>query len=247
MRSGKKIMRKKNKNIQFNDLIIHETDNYSIVNKPPFIACLEDRTGIKNLLSIARDTDSNYQICHRLDKETSGIVVFAKNPDAYRHFAMQLENREVKKIYHALVHGIHDFQDFEAQDPLHTTSTKTRVDFKAGKVAFTLISTLEIFKKHTLVKCFPITGRMHQLRAHLAHHHAPIVNDLIYGGSAAFLSEIKKKYNHKKWKEENPMIHRVALHSYQVAFKDLDNKIIEIDALYPKDLAVLIKLLKKYK
>ena len=234
------------KNIQFSDLIIQESDNYILVNKPPFIASLDDRAGVKNLLGMARQTNPEYQICHRLDKETSGIVVFAKNPDAYRHFAIQLENREVKKVYHAVIHGLHQFQDFEADEPLYTTSNKSRVDF-SGKPAFTLISTLELFKKHTFVKCFPVTGRMHQIRAHLTHHSAPIVSDPTYGGDAAFLSELKKNYNHKKWEEENPMIDRVALHSYQVAFKDLDEQIVTAHAEYPKDFSVLIKLLRKFK
>ncbi len=240
-------MHKALKNIQFSNLIIKETDNYSLVSKPPFIASLDDRAGVKNLLSIARETNPDYQICHRLDKETSGIVVFAKNPEAYRHFAIQLENREVKKVYHAVIHGLHQFQDFEADEPLYTTSNKSRVDFKTGKPAFTLISTLELFKKHTLVKCFPVTGRMHQIRAHLTHHGAPILNDPTYGGDPAFLSELKKNYNYKKWEEENPMIHRVALHSFQVAFKDLNGKIIEANADYPKDFSVLLKLLRKFK
>ena len=235
------------KHIKFDELIIHDTDNYSLVNKPPFIASLDDRAEVKNLLSIARELNPDYQICHRLDKETSGIVVFAKNPDAYRHFAMQLENREVKKVYHAVINGLHQFQDFEVDEPLYTTSNKSRVDFHGGKQAFTLVSTLELFKKHSLVKCFPVTGRMHQIRAHLTHHGAPIVNDPTYGGDPAFLSELKKNYNHKKWEEENPMIDRVALHSHQVAFKDLDDQIISAEADYPKDFAVLLKLLRKFK
>ena len=239
-------MHKDLKNISFEDLIIFETDNYTLVNKPPFIASLDDRADSKNLLSLAKAVDDEYQICHRLDKETSGIVVFAKNAEAYRNFAMQLENREVKKIYHAVIHGLHQFEDFEADEPLHTTSTKSRVDFRSGKPSFTLIGSLERFKKHTLVKCFPVTGRMHQIRAHLAHHEAPIVNDPTYAGQPSYLSELKRNYNHKKWEEENPMINRVALHSFQVAFKDVDGKVIEGEAEYPKDFSVLLKLLRKF-
>ena len=239
-------MHKNLKNISFEDLIISENNNYTLVNKPSFISSLDDRANSKNLLSLARGVNEEYQICHRLDKETSGILVFAKNPDAYRNFAMQLENREVKKIYHAVIHGQQKFEDFEADEPLHTTSTKSKIDFKAGKPAFTLMGTLEIFKKHTLVKCFPFTGRMHQIRAHLAYHQAPIINDPVYGGEVSFLSELKRNFNHKKWKEENPMINRVALHSSQVAFKDLNGKVIEGEGQYPKDFSVLIKLLRKF-
>ncbi len=239
-------MRKNLNRISFEELIIFENENYTLINKPPFIASLDDRVDNKNLLSLAKELNEEYQICHRLDKETSGIVVFAKNADAYRHFAMQLENREVKKIYHAVIHGLHKFEDFEADEPLYTTSTKSRVDFRSGKPSFTLIGTLELFKKHTLIKCFPVTGRMHQIRAHLAYHEAPIINDPTYGGKAAYLSELKRNFNHKKWEEENAMINRVALHSSQVVFKDINGEVIEGEAEYPKDFSVLLKLLRKF-
>lgn len=239
-------MHKVLKNLQFQDLIIRDTDNYTLINKPPYLSSLDDRNEQLNLLALAKAESDDYQICHRLDKETSGMVVFAKNPDSYRNFAMQLENREVKKVYHAVIHGLQKFEDFEASEPIYTTSSKSRVDFRSGKPSLTLISTLEVFKKHTLIKCFPVTGRMHQIRAHLAFHQAAIVNDPAYGGGPAYLSELKRNFNHKKWEEEKPMIERVALHSSQIAFKDVDGTIIEEEAEYPKDFAVLVKLLRKF-
>lgn len=234
------------KKVSFQSLIIAETANYLLVNKPPFLSSLEDRSESIHLLSLAKEVNEDYQICHRLDKETSGIIVFAKNPEAYRHFAIQLEQRAVKKVYHAVIEGLHHFEDFEADEPLYTTSSKSRVDFKQGKPAFTLISTVKLFKKHSLVKCFPVTGRMHQIRAHLAYHQAPIVQDLPYGASHHYLSHLKKNYNQKKWEEEKPMMNRVALHAFQIAFKELDGEVIEANAPYPKDFSVLIKLLEKF-
>lgn len=240
-------MHKSLKKIQFKDLIIHEFENYTLVNKPPYLSSLEDRADTKNLLSLAKEANEHLQICHRLDKETSGMLVFAHTPEAYRHFAMQLEGREVKKVYHGVVNGLHQFDNLEANEPLHTTTSKSRVDFKAGKPSLTLISSLELFKKHTLVKCFPVSGRMHQIRAHLAHHQASMVNDPAYGGEVAYLSQLKRNYNFSKWEEEKPMIERVALHSYGIAFKDLNGEVIEAEAPYPKDFEVLIKLLRKFK
>lgn len=234
------------KNILFDDLVLLETENYTVVNKPPYIASLDDRAEIKNLLAMARQKNADYQICHRLDKETSGVIVFAKNPKAYRHFAIQLENREIKKVYHAVVDGLHKFEDFEADEPLYITSNKSRIDQRGGKPSFTLISTLELFRKHTLVKCFPLTGRMHQIRAHLAYHKAPLTNDPAYGGLPPLLSQLKRNYNHKKWEEERPMIDRVALHSHQIAFKELNGEVIEAEAAYPKDFSVLLKGLRKF-
>lgn len=239
-------MHKSIKNINFNDLIIQSSDDYTIVNKPPYLSSLEDRNDRINLLQLAKEQNSEFQICHRLDKETSGIIVFANNPEAYRHFAMQLEAREVKKVYHAIVHGLHKFENFEAAESIYTSASKSRVDYRDGKPSLTLVGTLEAFKKHTLVKCFPVTGRMHQIRVHLAFHEAPLVNDPLYGGSPGYLSELKRNFNHKKWEEEKPMIDRVALHSSQIAFKDMSGQTQEVEAPYPKDFSVLLKLLRKF-
>ena len=237
---------KKYSKISFDDLIVKNLDHYTIVNKPPFISSLEDKNDRTHLLDLARKTDPNYQLCHRLDKETSGVIVLAKTPEAYRNFAMQLEKREVKKVYHAVIHGRHQFHDFEAIEPLVTTSNRSRVDFKLGKPSLTLISTIEIFKKSTLIKCFPLTGRMHQIRVHLSYHEAPLVGDSAYGGQDLFLADHKRNFNIGKYEERRPMIHRVALHANNLAFKDLKGDVVEVEAPYPKDFSVLVKQLKKY-
>ena len=237
---------KKFAKLSFKDLILEDLEHYTIVNKPPYLSSLEDRNEDKNVLSLAKEVDENYQVCHRLDKETSGIMVLAKNPDAYRHFALQLEKREVKKVYHAVINGLHQFQDFEADEPLYTTTNKSRVDFKLGKPSLTLVETIKLFKKTSLVKCFPVTGRMHQIRAHLSYHEAPIAGDLAYGGLPIFLSELKRNYNIGRFEEERPMIDRVALHAHSIAFRKLDGEVVEAQAPYPKDISVLIKQLTKY-
>lgn len=239
-------MHKTPKNIAFKDLIIYQDEDYTLVNKPPYLSSLQDRNTAINLLMLAREHNPDAQVCHRLDKETSGIIVIANHNEAYKHFANLLQNREVKKVYHAVLVGQHKFQDFEADEPLYSTSNKSRVDFKEGKPSLTLVETLEIFKKHTLVKCFPVTGRMHQIRAHLAHHEAHLVSDPYYGGVAAYLSQLKKNFNQKKWEEEKPIIDRVALHAFSITFKDLNDAIVEKEALYPKDFGVLVKQLRKY-
>ena len=232
--------------LKFTELVIKEDDDFILVNKPPFLSTLDDRNDGINLLSLLRSEYPEAQVCHRLDKETSGIVVVAKHSEAYKHFSSLLQNRQVKKVYHAVLCGLHKFEDFEADEPLYTTSNKSRVDFRNGKPSLTLLETLEVFRKHTFVKCFPVTGRMHQIRAHLAHHEAPIVHDSSYGGKAAYLSELKRNFNHKKWEEETPIINRVALHSYNIVFEHLNGKIVDQQADYPKDFEVLIKQLRKY-
>lgn len=242
-------MHKYVKGIAFSDIKLFENENYVVINKPPYISTLDDRNDPVDILKLAKQELPDAQVCHRLDKETSGILVVAKHAEAYRHFAIMLEKRQVKKVYHAVIAAIHEFDNMEADEPIYSTNSKSRVDFRDGKPSLTLVSTLETFKQHTLVKCFPVSGRLHQIRVHMAHHGASICCDPGYGGDYIYLSQFKKNFHLGKYKEEEkPLIHRVALHAHNVAFRDLggEEDIIEVEAPYPKDFAVLIKQLRKY-
>ncbi|MEQ8473421.1 MAG: RNA pseudouridine synthase [Marinoscillum sp.] len=237
------------KGVKFEDLLIFENDNYLIINKPPYISTLEDRNDPIDILKLAKEYHADAQVCHRLDKETSGVLVIAKHFEAYRHFAILLEKRHVKKVYHAVLNGIHEFENLEADQPIHSSNSKSRVDFREGKPSLTLVSTLETFRLHTLVKCFPVSGRLHQIRVHLAFHKAPICCDPVYGGDFIYLSQFKKNFTlGKHTDEEHPLIPRVALHAHSIAFHDFGDgdKTIEISAPYPKDFAVLVKQLRKF-
>jgi 23S rRNA pseudouridine955/2504/2580 synthase len=97
---------------------------------------------------------------------------------------------------------------------------------------------------HTLVACTPVTGRMHQIRLHIAYLGAPITGDELYGGKPFFLSHVKKKFNLKKETEEEPLIKRMALHAFSLQFTDLSENTQCVEAGYPKDLAVLLKQLE---
>jgi len=228
------------------DLILKETSNYLIANKPPHLSCLEDRVEKINLLSIFKNDFPDSQICHRIDKETSGIVVFSKNNDAYKHFSSLLEAREVKKIYYAIIHGAFNNLDEQYDDPIYVGQNKSRIDYKNGKPSLTLVKTLETFKNASLLKCFPVTGRMHQIRVHLAYHKMPLVNDSFYGGKGIYLSDFKKNYRYKEDQEEKSLISRIPLHAAEITFKELDGQIIDGKADYPKDFSTLLNILKKY-
>jgi 23S rRNA pseudouridine955/2504/2580 synthase len=235
------------KKIRFEDIIIGEDEGYIVVNKPPFIATLEDRNDPINLLKLAKQYHPELQACHRLDKETSGVLVFAKNPDSYRNLSIQFEKREVLKIYHAIVGGMHDIKEDVVDVPLHTLNKGVvRVDFSEGKDALTVIKTLEVFQHHTLMACFPLTGRMHQIRVHLAWKKAPIAGDELYGGEPIFLSKYKRNYKVKNWEEEQPMIKRVALHARSIRYRLPDGTEKHWEAPYPKDFEVAVNQLRKF-
>ncbi|RYU84290.1 RluA family pseudouridine synthase [Hymenobacter persicinus] len=231
----------------FQDLILFEDDDFIVINKPPFLATLDERFGnAPNILRMARQYTDDAQACHRLDKETSGALALAKNSEAYRHLSMQFENREVKKLYHAVVWGVHRFDNQLVDRSIETTTKgKARLAYK-GKPAETYFTTLEAFARHTLVQCVPVTGRMHQIRLHLMYLQAPIVGDAMYGGEDFYLSSLKKKFNVKEGEEEQPFIKRFALHAAKLIFTGLNGREIVVEAPYPKDFRVLVDTLRQY-
>ena len=234
---------------QFKDLILFEDEDYIVINKPSGIATLDDRNiaSITSILEMVREYCPTAQVCHRLDKETSGALAIAKNPEAYRSLSMQFENRTVKKAYHAVCDGIHDFKAQVINAPISTLSRgSVKIDTYKGKPAQTTVNTVKAYKMHTLVACEPLTGRMHQIRVHLSNVGAPIAGDEQYGGQMVYLSKVKRRFNLKKDTEELPLMKRVALHAFGLQFRSVSSeKNIAIEAPYPKDFAVLIKQLDR--
>lgn len=230
--------------LRFEDLIIFQNDNYIAVNKPPFLSTLEDRQEKINLLGMARMYDEHSQVCHRLDKDTSGVLVIARNPEAYRHLSIQLEKREVTKIYHAVVDGIHSYKDHLVDAAIQKQDDGIVKLDRRGKAAQTYFTSLTPYRLHTLMECRPVTGRMHQIRIHLTLLGAPIVGDNIYGGKPFYLSQIKKGFNLKKDTTEEPFMKRMALHAFSLEFKDLQGETIKVEAPYQKDMHALIRQLE---
>ncbi len=233
----------------FKDLILFENDDYIIVNKPPFVASLDERASGSevNILRLAKKYIADSQVCHRLDKETSGAIVIAKHPEAYRSLSIQFEKRKVNKIYHAIVDGQFKFDNLFIELPILNDGNKSvTIDRAEGKRAETYFNSIKYFKHYTLVECKPITGRMHQIRIHLATQRAAICGDDMYKGKPVFLSALKKGYRLSKDEEEQPIMKRFALHAKQITFKGLDGKDISVQAPYPKDYTTLLKLLNKF-
>ncbi|MBL7870548.1 MAG: RluA family pseudouridine synthase [Cyclobacteriaceae bacterium] len=232
---------------KFEDAILYRDDDFILINKPPFISTLEDRNDSQNILSLARAYEPDAQVCHRLDKETSGVLAIARNPEAYRHLSMQFENRTVTKIYHAVADGNHNFKDQKVDAPILKQNDGTAKISRSGKEAQTHFTTYQSYKNHTLVACQPVTGRMHQIRVHLAFLKAPITGDEMYGGKPFYVSSIKRGFNLKKLTEEEPLIKRMALHAFSLEFNLLDGSKMTIEAPYPKDFQALIRQLSENK
>lgn len=235
---------------KFADLILFENDDVIVVNKPPFISSLDERgegSSEISMLRLAKAYRDDAQICHRLDKETSGALIFAKNPEAYRSVSIQFEKRKVKKVYHAVIDGTHTFDNLLVDLPiLNVGKGSVTISRQEGKRAETWFQSLKYYKHYTLVECRPVTGRMHQIRIHLATQRASIAGDEMYKGEPVFLSKIKRKYHLGKDQEELPIMKRFALHAYEVTFRINAETEVTIHAPYPKDFETLLKLLDKF-
>jgi 23S rRNA pseudouridine955/2504/2580 synthase len=236
------------KNIDLTELILFENDDVAIINKPPMISSLDERDDTRiNILRMARQIYPDAQLCHRLDKETSGCLIIAKNEVTYRHIAIQFEKRRVLKVYHAVINGVQNFDNIEVDLPIdRTTKGVVRID-PNGKQALTFFTSIKHFRHYTLVRCVPVTGRMHQIRIHLATQKATIVADDFYGGKNAYLSALKKDYKFGKFSDqEHPIMRRLALHAREIKLYINDTEEVHITAPYPKDFEVFVKLLERY-
>lgn len=225
--------------------IIQETENWAAINKPPYVPSLPER-GKFTAVSVQEWAKSQWPdaiLCHRIDRETSGVLLIAKNPEAYRHFSMQFEHRKVTKIYHAVVNGQLHFQDLWIDLPIIAEQVgKIKIDRKNGKPAQTRFKSLQVFRHFTLMECEPKTGRLHQIRVHLQSQNACIAADTLYGSDIPMLSWVKRKLHGT----DSPLIPRFALHARNLSLQDLDGTALSFEAPYAKDMEVMIKLLNRY-
>lgn len=239
---------------KFKDLeILYEDNELIAVNKPAGMLTIPDRynKALPNLRTVLSEKFENIFIVHRLDKETSGVIIFAKNADAHRELNLQfMDIMKLKKIYHAVLEGVVVDDEFSIDIPIMPDPRKVgrSIPSARGKDSLTVLKVLERFKKSTFVELNLVTGRHHQIRVHCAAIGHPLLVDEMYGNNTEFrLSQIKRKFNLKKNDEERPLISRVTMHAKSIEFEHpKTHEIVEINADYPKDFDALLQVLRKY-
>lgn len=234
--------------------IIFEDDDIIVLNKPAHYLTIPDRFVAErpNLTSFLKNTLEEVFVVHRLDKETSGVIIFAKNAAAHRNLSMQFEARTVDKIYLALVEGTVHKEKGEINQPIaNNMRDKGRMIIASrGKPSLTLYQVVERFKNYTLVEANIKTGRTHQVRVHFEVIGYPLAVDSLYGRKDAFLlSEVKmKKYRKSKDVfEERPLMSRTTLHAAKVTFNHPStNEPLTFEAELPKDFRAVLNQLRKW-
>lgn len=231
---------------------IYEDDRILLINKPAGLLTIPDRYDdtLISLRAILYDEYGEIFIVHRLDRDTSGIVIVAKDADAHRNLSMQFEDLSVTKIYHVVADGVIHQDYLEIDIPLMGDPRKPgrTIPSARGKESLTIVTVKDRYRHGTFAEINLVTGRHHQIRAHLASIGHPLLIDEVYGNATEFyLSKIKKRFNLKKKDVEKPIISRLSMHAFSLGFKHpSDDKVVSFEAEYPKDFAALLQVLGKY-
>jgi 23S rRNA pseudouridine955/2504/2580 synthase/23S rRNA pseudouridine1911/1915/1917 synthase len=239
--------------------ILLDTPDLAAILKPAGLATIPGRgettSALEQLaaqlgLPCSGTADTRLRVVHRLDKDTSGVLLFARHIDAQRHLSHQFQNNTVQKEYLALVAGraTQDEGEVDARLAPNPNNPKQMSVSKHGRPALTLWKVEQRFRTHTLLRVFPKTGKTHQIRVHLKHAGMPLAVDPLYnpGAKPLLLSTLKRDYRPTRGEtEERPLIARLTLHAEKLRFKDLGGAEVELVAPLPKDFRATVNQLSK--
>jgi len=219
--------------------ILYKDEHVIVINKPAGLPVLPDgwEKNAPYLVKMLEEEYGKVFIIHRLDKVTSGVIIFARTADAHRALNMQLEKHEAEKVYHAIVEGEPRWNEKTTKFPLRMNvghKHRTMVDDKNGKPSETRFKVIKRYQAHVeydrkesaLVEAKPMTGRTHQIRVHAYALGHPLMGDILYGA------------------EETNIIARPALHAHSLTFTHPStNERLTFIAERPKDFVSALKLL----
>ncbi len=232
--------------------VLYEDDEYIVVNKPSGLLTIPDRHNdqLPCLQKLVTEKCGKVFVVHRLDRDTSGAICFAKTETSHKFLSAQFLTRTVEKYYNGLVHGRLMPASGVVEAPLmeHPVQKGKMVVNKRGKHAISEYEVIGEWGLYSLVKVKILTGRTHQIRVHMQHLGHAIVCDELYGtAQPVLLSGIKKKFKLSgKDFDERPLLSRLALHSSNLKFTTEEGKVIEVEAPLPKDMRAVVSQLNKW-
>lgn len=211
--------------------IIHKDEHILVIDKPAGLSVLPDgwEKDAPYLLKALEEDYGKLWVVHRLDKTTSGVIVFARDADTHRALNLQFENHETEKIYHALLEGNPKWSEKTAKHPLRVNvghKHRTAVDDKNGKPSQTQFNVMKRYQVSALIEARPMTGRTHQIRVHAYALGHPLLGDTLYGA------------------EETSIIARPALHAQSLTIQ-MNGEQMTFKASYPDDFRMAIERLKR--
>ncbi len=210
--------------------VLYVDSNILAVNKPSGLATISGgwEGDLSSLVKLLEAEYGRVWVVHRLDKVTSGLVIFARNAEVHRVLSLQFERHAISKIYHAIVDGTPTWDEHTARHPLSINvghSHRTVVDDAHGKPSETTFHVLEHFTGYALLAAIPATGRTHQVRVHAYALGFPLLGDTLYHAP------------------QTDLINRPALHARSLEFT-FDNKPFNLTAPYPADFTQVLEKLR---
>lgn len=219
--------------------IVYQDDDLVALNKPSGLLSVPDRFDeqLPSLKKMLKDELGEIFVIHRLDRDTSGLILFARNADAHRYYSGIFEERKVEKTYLGLVHGVLPQGEGTIDKPIapHFTVKGKMMVYRKGKNSITHFSVIEAFGLYSLVEFRIETGRTHQIRVHMAHLGHPIVGDAVYGR--------RRPQVVGEMSIERPM-----LHAWRIAFMHpRTGETVQVEAPLPEDIERVLGYLRSGK
>lgn len=211
--------------------LLYSDNALLVIEKPAGMPALPDgwQPGSPYLVEMLEREYGKVWVVHRLDKITSGVMLFARTAQAHRELNRQFDRREVEKVYHAILAGAPAWDEQACQMPLRANvghKHRTVVDWERGKDSETRFKVLKRGQAGALVEARPVTGRTHQIRVHLSALGFPLLGDVLYGAA------------------ESRLINRPALHAISLVFTHPASKQrLTFSAAYPQDFVTTLKRL----
>lgn len=211
--------------------IIYEESRFIIVDKPAGLSVLPDgwEKDSEYLVKMLEEKYGKIYIVHRLDKITSGVMVFGRDAETHRSLNTQFENHEAQKIYHAIIEGNPKWEEKVVKYPLRANvghKHRTIVDDKHGKPSETRFRVIKRYDAAALIEAKPMSGRMHQIRVHAYALGHPLVEDILYGA--------RDQYGLPR-----PMLHAQSL----TFIHPVTNERVKFSAPHPADFDEALKII----
>lgn len=243
--------------------ILHDDQSLVAINKPAGLAsipgraeatCALERVAGQLGLRWTGADDPRVRVVHRLDKETSGVLLFAKTLDAQRALCEQFQNNLAQKEYLAVVVGRPPATSgtIDAALAPDERGTHRMVVRKHGRPAQTDWKLEQAFRNHSLIRCFPRTGKTHQIRVHLKFIGLPLAVDPLYNPPrhgaqpGILLSGFKRDYRPNAGQIERPLIARLTLHAQSLTVTHPNGTPLLLQAPPPKDFRALLNQLRRH-